>query len=218
MEKYYVGGSKVYKVYRVDNIEWRLGCGWVGGIDEAPKGADVRWSGLGLLNSFHQWEDLAAAKEASPTYVWGRGYTGGHNTASRLGWPVCYPGAPAKGTYSVFWDATVQGAFTGYQPGIAYLPLAGDGETCGLSFPSIPVAARWITAGWDGHPAIVQAARDELTALQGREVDSRLHNRVRDAAFVLARLAPDDDLLVPLRQEGKWWQIEAAAIGKHGGW
>jgi len=46
----------------------------------------------------------------------GRGYSGGHNTAARLGWSVSYP-APDK-NWLLYWDTTDQGAFTGFHPSI----------------------------------------------------------------------------------------------------
>jgi len=46
----------------------------------------------------------------------GRGYSGGHNTAARLGWSVSYP-APDK-DWLLYWDTTDQGAFTGFHPSI----------------------------------------------------------------------------------------------------
>lgn len=46
----------------------------------------------------------------------GRGYSGGHNTAGRLGWGISHPTPPSDAL--AWWDTTTSGNWTGYYPSI----------------------------------------------------------------------------------------------------
>ena len=49
----------------------------------------------------------------------GRGYSGGHNTADRLGWETSKPQPPCQAI--AWWDETREGTWTGYYPAIGVI-------------------------------------------------------------------------------------------------
>jgi hypothetical protein len=79
---------------------------------------------LEVVNWWKQWDAESPEKaiwEERETYdrlllvrANGRGYSGGHNTADRLGWSVSYPSP--KRTAVLWWDSSHQGTWTGNYP------------------------------------------------------------------------------------------------------
>lgn len=85
---------------------------------------DYRGSDKSDCNDMAIWGARERFVKIAMTEQKGRGYSGGHNTAARLGWSTYTP-APEVG--SVMWlDITQQGRFTGYYPAMRTYKL---GET-----------------------------------------------------------------------------------------
>ena len=82
------------------------------------------WRAAGVNFDFFCYQAKRAIR-VKKVLLKGRGYSGGHNTAMRLGWQICYP-TPPKGTL-LSWDMTRQGAFTGYYPATMFL-VAADAQ------------------------------------------------------------------------------------------
>ena len=87
----------------------------------------------------------------------GRGYTGGHNTASRLGWDTSYPDVPEGAV--AYWDDTEEGRFTGYDPAIMVV-LPFHSEEVAIKF-SADLKAH---SGWYSRPDHLEEFAERLEA------------------------------------------------------
>lgn len=105
--------------YAIGNVCGVDGCWWRDGDTDAqwfrigPSG-EVVWGKTGM-----RIPDFDSALDARVESIEGRGYSGGHRTADRLGWETTYP-YPPDGTL-IWWDDTFEGAFTGFYPRIKAL-------------------------------------------------------------------------------------------------
>lgn len=75
-----------------------------------------KWEG-GPSDLSQKWKEIIEANEAvqaKTVSTKGRGYSGGHNTAARMGWGTYAP--KGQGGAVLWWDTTTQGTWTGYYP------------------------------------------------------------------------------------------------------
>jgi len=121
---------------RVHGDVWKITAQRAIQIFQDRKGSGILMADTAWLNGRHArfcgvqkateyMAELWAGRESYPTVELvredGTGYSGGHNTAAKLGWPIDVP--EPKENALVRWDETVQGRFTNYQPCTASLVI-----------------------------------------------------------------------------------------------